>query len=284
MFRLTRSRFAGRMTNNVFVAGGTGKTGRRVTARLQHHARTVHPGSRTGRIPFDWARPETWAAAIGDADAVYIAYSPDLAVPQAPADLAAFGRTAIDQGVRTVVLLSGRGEPEAQDAERALRDVAPQTTVLRASWMNQNFTEGDFAGPVRAGRVTLPEVGVGEPFIDADDVADAAVAVLLSTAHQGRVYELTGPRLLTFADAVREIGAALGRDLVYEGVPLDDFTAAQTAAGVPAEIVTLIRYLFGTLFDGRNTSLSSGVQDLLGRAPRDFSTFATEAATAGAWS
>jgi uncharacterized protein YbjT (DUF2867 family) len=269
--------FDGRMTNSVFVAGGTGKTGGRVVARLQQRGVACRAGARS--TGFDWSRPDGWRAALGDSDAVYIAYSPDLAVPSAAGDVAEFGRIAVARGVRRFVLLSGRGEPEAQEAEQALAAVVPDRTVLRASWMNQNFSEGTFHDLVRSGDVALPVGDVGEPFIDCDDIADAAVSALLEPGHEGRVYELTGPRLLTFAEAVREIAVATGRDITFTPVPLDDFADMLASFGTPKEAVDLVRYLFGTLFDGRNASVARGVREILGREPRDFREFAATIAT-----
>jgi uncharacterized protein YbjT (DUF2867 family) len=258
MLRLIAPRLAGRMT--IFVAGGTGKTGGRVVTRLQDRGVAVRAGSR--KTGFDWARPESWAPAIGDADRAYVTYYPDMAVPSAVEDLSAFGKVAADLGVQRIVLLSGRGEPEAAEAEDALRAAGIPTTVLRAAWMNQNFTEGGFAEMVQAGHVTLPAGDVGEPFVDCDDIADAAVAALHLQAPDD-LYELTGPRLLTFAEAASELGAA------YTRITLDEFAAA-----LPDDYAGLLRYLFGTVLDGRNASLGTGVQDLLGRVPKDFSLFA----------
>ncbi|ODU05374.1 MAG: NmrA family transcriptional regulator [Pseudonocardia sp. SCN 72-86] len=269
--------------STVFVAGGTGKTGRRVAARLQARGIGVRVGSRGGRDPFDWHRPDTWAAAIGDADAAYIAYAPDLAVPGADTHVGAFARVAVTQGVRRIVLLSGRGEPEAQVAEQAVLAEAPDATVLRASWMAQNFSEGDFVDLVRSGTVTLPVGTIGEPFVDVDDIADAAVAILTGGGHEGWVHELTGPRLLTFADTAAEIAAATGRDITFTTVDAADFTAALTADGVPADEIDLLRYLFAEVLDGRNAHLGTGVQDCLGRPARDFREFAAEAARTGVW-
>jgi uncharacterized protein YbjT (DUF2867 family) len=254
----------------IFLAGGTGKTGGRVAARLTN----ARIGSRQGTPAFDWARPETYAAAIGDADIAYVAYAPDLAVPQAEEHLGEFTRVAVGQGVRRLVLLSGRGEPEAQAAERAMFALAPESTVLRASWLDQNFSEGNFADMVRAGEVAVPVGAVGEPFVDADDVADAAVAALLEPGHEGQVYELTGPRLLTFADAVDEIAAAAGREISFTTIPMDVFERSLAADGLPPDLLDLLRYLFTQLFDGRNARLGKGVQQLLGREPRDFRAFA----------
>lgn len=268
-------------TRTVFVAGGTGKTGRRVAARLAARDITVRIGSR--RHDFDWSRPDTWAAAVGSSDAAYIAYSPDLALPGTADRIREFAAVARGQGVRRFVLLSGRGEPEAQAAEQAVLDIAPESTVLRSSWMDQNFSEGSFLDLVLAGDVALPAGPVGEPFVDVEDIADAAVACLLEPGHEGRVHETTGPRLLTFADAVDEIADATGRSIAFSTVPLDAFARALIELGTPEDEVTLIRYLFGELFDGRNATLGTGIQDCLGRAPRDFRAYARDAAASGVW-
>ena len=272
MCRLVDSRLAGRMTNTVFIAGGTGKTGGRVADRLRRRDVAVRLGARS--TGFDWTRPETWADAISDADSAYVTYSPDLAVPAAAGDIARFSKIAVERGVRRFVLLSGRGEPEAADAERELFAAAPSATVLRASWMNQNFSEGAFAPLVEAGHVTLPVGPVGEPFIDCDDIADAAVETLLGPGHDGKVYELTGPRLLSYAEAVGEIATATGREIAFQRIGPDEFGALLGSFGVPEPDVDLVLYLFRTLFDGRNAHLGDGVQQILGRPPRDFREFA----------
>ncbi|HXV92665.1 MAG TPA: NmrA family transcriptional regulator, partial [Pseudonocardia sp.] len=183
-------------THETLVTGGTGKTGRRVAQRLRDRGIAVRLGSRAGQPPFDWDDRATWGPALAGVDAVYLAYAPDLAVPGAAETVGAFAGQAVESGARRIVLLSGRGEPEAQQAEKAVTAAAPGATVLRCSFFAQNFSESFLAGPVRAGEVMLPVDTVPEPFVDADDIADVAAAALTEDGHVGEVYELTGPRLL----------------------------------------------------------------------------------------
>ena len=110
-----------------------------------------------------------------------------------------------------------------------------------------------------------------------------AVAALTQEGHVGEVYELTGPRLLTFAEAVAEIGAAAGRSVAYVPIPVQEFAAGAAAQGVPGEIVGLLTYLFSEVLDGRNAHLADGVQRALGRPPRDFAQYARDAAAGGVW-
>lgn len=269
--------------NITLVLGGTGKTGRRVAERLTARGVPIRVGSRSGEPPFDWDNQSTWTATLQNVASVYIAFYPDLGVPGTAATIRSFANLAVQHGVRRLVLLSGRGEDEAQLCERVVQESGAEWTILRASWFAQNFSENFPLEAVLSGEVALPAGNVGEPFIDADDIADVAVAALTEDGHAGQLYELTGPRLLTFAEAVGEIASATGQDVRYVQVSHEQFAAALAEQAVPADIVALMSYLFTTVLDGRNAHLADGVQRALGRAPRDFSVYAREAAATGVW-
>lgn len=262
------------------VLGATGKTGRRVLDRLDAAGVPTRAGSRPH---FDWERPETWPGALEGVAAVYISYFPDLAVPGAPETVGAFARLAVASGARRLVLLSGRGEEEAQAAEEAVKASGGGWTILRCSFFAQNFSESFLLEPVRAGEVVLPVGDVGEPFVDVEDIAELAVAALTDPRHAGELYELTGPRLLSFSDAVVEVARASGREISFIPVTVREFAGAMREGGEPEEVVGLISYLFGEVLDGRNASLADGVQRGLGRPPTDFAAYAARAAASGAW-
>lgn len=216
-------------------------------------------------------------------DAAYIAYQPDLAVPAAPDDITAFVAAAAEAGVTRLVLLSGRGEPEARRCEDIVRNSGIDSTIVRCSWFAQNFSEDYLVDPVRSGEVVLPAGDIPEPFVDADDIADVAVAALTEARHVGELYELTGPRLLTFAEAVAEIAAAVGREVAFVPVPVADYRATLVDYQIPDDVISLLTYLFGTVLDGRNAHIADGVWRALGREPRDFADFAEAAAAKGVW-
>jgi uncharacterized protein YbjT (DUF2867 family) len=273
------------MTSDLtLITGGTGKTGRRVAERLAARGHAVRIGSRSGTPPFDWEDRTTWAAALDGATSAYVSFYPDLAVPGAKDAVAAFTEAALAAGTRRLVLLSGRGEEEAQAAERALQASDADWTIVRCSWFNQNFSESFFQEPIRAGELALPVTDVAEPFVDADDIADVAVAALTDDRHVGRLYELTGPRLLRFDEAVAEIAAATGRPVRFVPITDEQFMAGLAEEGLPPDLTALLRFLFTEVLDGRNQHLADGVQEALGRPPRDFRDFARDAAAAGAWS
>jgi uncharacterized protein YbjT (DUF2867 family) len=220
---------------------------------------------------------------LRDVDSVYLTYYPDLAVPGAVDAVRAIVDQAVTSGVRRVVLLSGRGEDEARRAEDVVRASSLEWTILRCSWFNQNFSENYFLDPILDGRVVLPAGDVAEPFVDADDIAEVAVAALTEDGHAGRLYELTGPRLMTFAQAVGEIAGATGRNIQYVPISASEYKVALTEANVPDDFVWLVDHLFTTVLDGRNASLADGVQRALGRKPRDFADYARATAATGVW-
>jgi uncharacterized protein YbjT (DUF2867 family) len=264
------------------VVGGTGKTGRRVAARLSARGFPVRVGSRSGQPPFDWSDQSTWTPALQGARAAYIPY-PDLVIPQATKAVRAFAELAIEQAVTRLVLLTGRGEDEAQRGERAVQATGADVTVVRCAWFMQIFSEDFLLDSIRAGEVVLPAVDAQlDPFIDADDIADVAVAALTEPGHSGQVYELTGPRMLSFPEAIAEIAKASGRDIAYVPVSVEEYAAGAAEQGVPAELVDFLAYLFSDVL-GNNAHVTDGVQRGTGRPARDFTDYATRTAATGIW-
>jgi uncharacterized protein YbjT (DUF2867 family) len=266
----------------ILVIGSTGKTGRRIVQQLNEQGIFVREASRRSQPAFDWTVPATWPAALKGVKAAYISYHPDLAAPGAPAAIQELTELAAQAGVKRLVLLSGRGEHNAQRCEAIVRQAGLEYTLIRASWFAQNFSEGALLDPLMDGAVAMPVDGVREPFVDADDIADVAVAALTEDQHVGELYEVTGPRLMTFAEAVGKIANAAGREITYQPVSLEQFHAALAQEAGP-EMADLLTDLCREVFDGRNESLTDGVQRALGRPPRDFSDFVRSAAASGVW-
>ncbi|KRR01973.1 NmrA family transcriptional regulator [Bradyrhizobium jicamae] len=266
----------------ILIIGGAGKTGARVNALLPSRGIPTRPVSRSTPVPFDWTRPETWPAALAGVSMAYVTYQPDLAVEGAPEAIAEVSRLARENGLERVVLLSGRGEPRAQQAEAALQQSGVPWTIVRASWFNQNFSEGYLLDGVLAGEIALPAGAVREPFIDVNDIAEIVVAALTEARHVGKLYEVTGPRALTFAQAVAEIAQAAGRPVQYRQVAPQDFAAAMRPH-VPDDVIELMLELFTVVLDGRNSDVAHGVEQALGRPARDFSDYARRTAATGVW-
>lgn len=267
----------------ILVIGATGKTGRRVLQRLNDGNVPALGVSFSSTPSFDWNNKATWEAVLNNISSVYISYYPDLAIPGAVDAVAQFSNLAVKKGVQKLVLLSGRGEAEARHCEEVVMDAGVDWTIVRASWFCQNFSEGNFLEPILAGHVALPAGNVGEPFVDADDIADVAVAALTKEGHSRKVYEVTGPRLLSFSAAVAEIAKATGRDIKYEQVPVKAYADLLVEYQLPKDLIWLVTYLFTEVLDGRNESIADGVQQALGRKATDFSEYVRKTAATGIW-
>ncbi|MGY2257468.1 NAD(P)H-binding protein [Pseudomonas sp. SDO55104_S430] len=266
------------------VLGAYGKTGRRIAQQLEASGHNVRLGSRSATPSFDWEDRSTWAAALDGVQAAYISFQPDLAVPGALETIQAFTRQAVQSGVGKLVLLSGRGETEAEQAERVVQNSGVDWTILRASWFCQNFSEAHFLEPILQGELVLPVGDIAEPFVDVEDIAEIAVAALTQPGHSGQLYELTGPQALTFAEAVAEIARATRRDIRFVTVSSEAYEQALKQEHMPAEVTDLVLYLFTTVLDGRNTPVADGVQRALGRPARSFTDYVQRTATSGVWS
>lgn len=261
----------------VLVTAATGKTGRRVIAGLAAAGIPVRAASRTSATPLDWHAPDTWAPALAGARATY------LVPPEEPVDLDRFLAEAATAGLGHVVLLSARHPEQGGDGvvpsfEESVRQGPLPATILQPSWFAQNFTEGMFTDELASGVLRLP-VGDGlEPFIDTADIAAVAVAALTGDGHEGATYELSGPELLTFGEAIERLARATGRDVRFEAVEPTAW-AESAAAFLPPEIVTLLTNLFAAIREGANAHLSPGVQDVLGRPARSLDQAITSASS-----
>jgi len=267
----------------ILILGGKGKTGSRVAERLTKLGKTIRIGSRSEKPPFDWENTETWAGALGGMDTVYITFQPDLAVPGALKTIEEFTSQAVKAGIKKMVLLSGKGEKEAELCEQAVMNAGADWTIVRASWFNQNFSESFFLDPILAGYVALPRAEALVPYVDADDIADVVVESLLDNKHVGQTYELTGPRQLTFKQVIEEISRVTGRDIKFSSITMDEYTKMLKEYQVPEDYIWLINYLFTEVLVDRNSGVTNDIEKVLGRKAKDFAEYARETAATGIW-
>ena len=272
------------MKENYLVIGGNGKTGRKVVENLTKMDKEVRIASRSSTPSFDWEDPANWSEVLTGIDRMYIVFYPDLAVPGAYEAIQKLVEVAKSVGVQKAVLLSGKGEEEAERCEGLLANSGLDYTLVRASWFNQNFSESFFLEPILHGEVALPMPEANVPFVDTDDIADVVTAALTNDQHNGKLYEVTGPRKLTFAEVVAEISKATGRSINYIPITLDEYIEGMKQAEVPADFIWLLEYLFKeVLGNAENQVISNDVELVLGRKAKDFSEYVAETALSGVW-
>jgi len=265
------------------IIGGKGKTGRKVAERLTKLGKNILIGSRTENPSFDWDNPETWAKALENITVVYITFQPDLAVPGAAKKIEDFTSTAVKSGIQKMVLLSGKGEREAEHCEQIVKNAGVNWSIVRASWFNQNFSENFLLDPILAGHVALPKSEIPIPYVDTDDIADVVVEALLHEKHNGQTYQLTGPRQLTFKQVVEEISTVVGRNIAFDSITLEEYSKMLKQYQLPEDYIWLINYLFKEVLVESNSLVTNDVQKVLGRKAKDFSEYVKETAATGIW-
>lgn len=272
------------MKSKTLVIGATGKTGSRVVKQLQKRGINPRIGSRNASPKFDWHDKKTWVDSLEGIENMYITYYPDLAVPGAKEAIESLTYLAKELGVKKMVLLSGKGEVEAEACERIVMESGMDYTIVRASWFNQNWSESFFLEPIMSGEVYLPMSDVLIPFVDADDIAEVAATVLLDNQYNSQIIEVTGPELITFKDAVNTIAKATNRTFNFTPITLEQYLAGMKQAQVPDDVIWLMEYLFShVLTEPKNQQISTDIERVLNRKAKSFSEFAEDVAQTGIW-
>ena len=270
-------------TNTIGIIGVSGKTGSRVQARLQNKGYEVRGLSRQTAPGFDWTEPKQWRSALTGVSSLYITYQPDLAVPRAEKDIATLIGAAKSAGIGHLVLLSGRGEEGAEKAEQQIINSGLEWNIVRASWFMQNFSESFMLDGVIAREMVLPQAKADEPFIDVDDISDVVVTALTNPALRNQLLEITGPELLSFEQCLAHIGAAIGEEISYHPIHVNDYIASAKQHGMPAEIAWLMNELFTNVLDGSNAFTTNTVKEVLGREPKRFADYVGKVAATNVW-
>ncbi|UXA18095.1 NAD(P)H-binding protein [Mycobacterium sp. SMC-4] len=273
--------------STTLVLGASGKTGRRVAARLRLLEMPVRAASRRSDTPFDWSDPQGWDHVLQGVKTVYVV------PPSVPGPVHEFAARAAVAGVRHLVLLSGRGADswgdspfgrDMRDAEEAVRASILPWTILRPNNFAQNFDEELWHAPLLHGELALPAGDISEPFIDLEDVADVAAHVLTDPdRHAGCVYELSGPRSITFGEAVDLISRASGQPMVYRHITPDEYVDALVAQDVDRADAEHVAEMFVLMDRGVIASTTEGVAEVLGRPARTFEDYVVRVAVTGAW-
>ena len=267
----------------ILIIGKNGKTGWRVERLLRALGYPTRAVSRSTTPTFDWEDQATWRSAMTGTRSAYVTFHPDLAIPTAEQTIRDFVTLANDLGLEHLVLLSGRGEAGARSAEIVLQQSGLDWNVVRANWFMQNFSENFMIEGILNGELALPAGDTVEPFVDVDDIAEVAAATLTRPELRNRVFEVSGPRAMTFAECVAAISTATGYPVKYTQIPIETFIDGMRAQGLTEPLLWLMRELFTVVFDGRNSQPTTGVEEALGRPATDFSDYLRKVMSTGAW-
>ncbi|MFC0602718.1 NAD(P)H-binding protein [Streptomyces palmae] len=270
----------------IVVTGATGNIGRPLVTALAAAGEQVTAVSRglpTAPAPdgvhhrqADLARPESLKPVFDGAEALFLL----IAGGGEGIDPAAVLGAALAGGIRRVVLLSSQAagtrprslsHEHLRAMETAVRDQAPEWTVLRPSGFHSNALL--WAEPVRAQRTVAAPFGeVGLPAIDPADIAEVAARVLRDPGHTGRVLELTGPAPVSPREQAEAIGQAVGEPVRFVEQSRAE-ARERLLRFMPEPVVEGTLAILGEPTDAEQR-VSPEVERILGRPARPFTDWA----------
>lgn len=260
------------MTNRILVTGGTGKTGSRVVSRLRALGASPLVGTRSPKadadVRFDWKDPTTFDAAFDGVGAVYLVAPTD--------DFDSLGAmqggltAALSAGVQRFVLLSAssldEGGPMMGAVHAWLRGNAPEWAVLRPSWFMQNFSEVQHLAPIRDESAIYTATQDGRAgFIDADDIAACAAALLCAETIENTDHILTGPKALSYEDVAAALSHHLARDIHHNRLSVAGMTERFQSLGLPEDYALALAGMDDAVAKGGEDRVTDGVQRITGR-------------------
>jgi uncharacterized protein YbjT (DUF2867 family) len=265
------------MSELVLVTGATGKTGRSLAAQLRQAGVAFRAATRNGERPFDWTQSGTWEGALEDVTSVYLVAPPTLDDPYSR--MVEFLERAVLHGVRRFVLLSvsslPSGGPAHGQVHQWLQDHTADWAVLRPSAFMQNFSEGPYLATIRKEDTFYSNTGTGRVgFIDAGDIARAALGALTAPTARNTDFVLTGEEALSYDQAAEIISAACGRKITHTHISTDELTDRFVGRGLPKSTAQLLAAAYRTIADGAADFTTPVLQDLTGQSSTTFREFA----------
>lgn len=285
------------MNETILVTRGTGKVGREVVRGLVgREGVTVRAGTRDPEqaavlgglevetVELDFYRTETFDPAVDGVDRIFLQAPP--ADPDAYRTLIPFLDWAVQAGADQIVNLSAMGVEGVEDlairkVERHLEGLGVAYTLLRPNWFMQNYHPGFLSHAIREeGRFPLPFGDARVSMVDVRDVAAVAVKALADEGEEGRAYTLTGPEALTQDEVAKILSSVADREIAYEALSDSAMRDVLREAGWRPEQVEVMLGLFQAIRSGERSRVTSDVEEVLGRPPTDFRTYAEDHAEA----
>lgn len=276
----------------ILITGATGTIGSELTKQLIDAGQQVRVlvrdeskarklGEKVEVIKGDLAKLETLGPAFAGADKAFVLCTPGPELVTLEGNAYAAAKTAGVKhivklsafGVETDIMSGGPGTKWHGESERRLRGLGAAWTILRPGPFASNVT--NFWGVIQRGGLFLPAGNGKDSQLDPRDIAAVAVKVLTMPGHEGKIYELTGPELLSYAEIVGKIASITGKSLKFVDVPEDVWRREMLGAGFPPQMLDTILAYFAAVRAGR-WYLTSTVAELLGRPARSFEQWAKD--------
>lgn len=276
----------------ILVTGATGSIGRPLVRLLQEQGAApkafVRDEAKGRALGCDLAigdfdDPESVAAALDGVRRLFLngagaepADGQQPMIRQQKTVIDAARKAGVERVVKVSVWHAHEGGRLAEGAhweiEEYLKASGLSWSILQPSGFMQNFLTG--AGSFTAGGNLIGSYGDAPvSYIDCEDIAACAAALLTGRHRDGETFVLTGPQALTQAQLAERLSAALGRTVRYENLPPRELAAALTSQGLPPGFADDVAVLSAGVANGSMATTTSAVEDLTGRPARTFEDF-----------
>ncbi|MCD6023187.1 MAG: NAD-dependent epimerase/dehydratase family protein [Fibrobacteria bacterium] len=270
----------------ILIVGGSGTVGSEIVKTLKAEGHSVRvatskPTTEAGKMHVNLLTGDGLDAAFEGVERAFFlspgGYADQYAI------LAPLIAKAKEAKLKKVVLMTALGVEGAEGSpmRRAELDLIASGipyNIIRPSWFSQNFVNFWGYGIKTANTIALP-VGDGKAaFIDSRDISAVAAKLLTDDSRNGQEYTLTGPQALTHTEVAKIIADATGKPVTFKDISPDELRPVLVGAGIPADYVELLLVLLSYIKAGYTGAVTNSVEEILGRKPRDFRSYAKEAA------
>jgi uncharacterized protein YbjT (DUF2867 family) len=276
----------------ILITGGTGQSGVEIVRQLaatgtRFRALVRNPAKaesiRLNGVEIVWgdmADKNSLAPALKGVERVLLLSAPDATFVEAQGTVISAAKQA---GVRHLVKFSAMtADPKSRStfprmhgqAEDLVRASGLAWTFLRPTFFMQNWL--GLAGMVKQGTIYQPAGDAKTAPVDIRDIAAVAVKTLTEGGHEGKVYEITGPELLSYDDIARILSEASGHPVKYQDISPATAKQAMLGMGMPEFVADSINELMDQMRAGQYTKTTTVVRDVAKKQPITFAQFAKE--------
>ncbi|MDX2138634.1 MAG: SDR family oxidoreductase [Chloroflexota bacterium] len=277
------------MKNKILVTGATGNVGSEIMRLLpienaraadinMERMRTLF-GADADCVTFDFARPETYTAALTDVSRIFLLRPPSIS--DVPKYIEPFLDAAKSAGVELIVFLSIQGVENNRfvphyKIEQAILARDMPYTFLRCGFFMQNLSTTHRAEIRERGVIDVPAGKSKTSFIDVRDIAAVTAKVLAEDGHRNRIYTLTGSDALDYFAVAGIMTDVLGKPIRYTNPSIPSFVYHQRQQGRDWGMTLVMTMLYTITRFGNASSVTTDVARLTGRTPIPFRQFVTD--------
>jgi uncharacterized protein YbjT (DUF2867 family) len=271
------------MTEKILITGATGTIGKALVKILSSKGTSFVAGVTTKQrgidvlgtdiptVVFNYENSNTFHKATEGVSKVFLLGPPlrndldSLVIP--------FLEHLKTSGIKRVVYISALGLDDIKELPfhtrvvEAIKAAGFDYTILLPTFFAQNFKNYEWENIMQRS-ITFVPAGDGKVgFVDVEDIALVAATVLIEAGHEGKFYTITGPDLLSYAEAAQQLSEVIGKPIHYPAPSPEVYKQVLTEAGAPEFIASYMIPVYSLIADGKVNIVSDDIERITGKKP-----------------